>query len=346
MECSIRMKTKYISSALVIVLAYVIRSAVQDAERTEAPSNSANALWVQSLYFRGTQPTTLEPLKREDLVKLCKTFNKNHIRYAYMFAGPYDTNGTLPEYAFSDTARSSVDFIRARCPNLEILPWVGGVVNKTVFLNDPVWCSNAVKSTSRLLSRLKLSGVHVNFEFFTYEIKDEYYPGQNNIDRFGQDELDFFRSLRRELPNSFLSTVAVTTSTNAFHWKRKNTFQEIQILGTIVNQISFLCFDTSIQDNASFRSCLSQQLSDIRSWKSNSGRAVQYLIGVGTFINKPDLWKFRNLEIESITNTLNVLRDLLSPPNQNDISGLAIFADWTTEDEEWRELRELWLGDL
>jgi hypothetical protein len=305
-----------------------------------------NAVWGQSLYFRGYQPTTKEPLTEADLARFCDTLRQNGITYAYMFAGPYDTNGRLPEFAFSQTAISSVRTIQRCYPDLILLPWVGGIINKTVFIDNQQWVSNAVQETARLLKTLDVGGVHVNFEFFTYPIPDELFPDLRGIEHYGEDEIRFFQKLRSALPQAFVSAVVVSTAPQATHWKRKNTFDEIRDLSKFVNQIAILCFDTSIKEQTAFKKSLKHQLEDIRQWKAMPMARTQFLIGIGTFINKKELWGFRDLSVESIQNTLKTLNELIAEPPQSStqlVDGLAIFAEWTTDEKEWKELRRLWL---
>src|SRR4051812_33548823 len=81
-----------------------------------------NALWAQSLYFRGFQPTTKESLTTKDLIAFATTLRENGIKYAYMFAGPYDKDGHVPEYAFSKSADSSLKILKRLCPQVMFLP--------------------------------------------------------------------------------------------------------------------------------------------------------------------------------------------------------------------------------
>ena len=307
-----------------------------------------NAVWCQSLFLRGYQPTTKAQLTDSDLADFCDTLNRNRIRYAYMFAGPYDANGYLPDYAFSTNAISSIQTIKRECQDVIILPWVGGIINKTVFVDNPQWVSNAVNDTSRLLKTLGLNGVHINFEFFTYQISDEFYPGLRGIEHYGEDEIRFFRELRAVLPQAFISTVVVSTAPQTKPWKRKNTFEEIREMSKLVNQVAILCYDTSINEQDVFRESYRDQLADIAKWKEPPDVECQFLFGLGTFINKEELWKFRDLEIEGISNTLMTLKNLIvetRPNRTNLVDGLAVFAEWTTDKQEWKELRRHWIKD-
>lgn len=305
-----------------------------------------NAVWAQSLYLRGYQPTTQESLTQKHRDNFKRILRENKIRYAYLFAGPYEADGHLPPYAFSPTAIETVRDIQHDCPETILLPWVGGVVNKTVFLDKAQWVSNAIQDTVNLQRTLNVPGVHINFEFFTHRISDEFFAGLGGIEHYGDDEIHFLEQLRSALPHAFLSTVVVSTAPKTKHWKRTNTPAEIFRMAKIVDQIAILCYDTSLKKQADFRDSLQDQLRDIRQWKAITPR-TQFLIAIGTFINKQELWQFRDLEIESIPNTLTTLKDLLPPSSKTEpilVDGLAIFAEWTTDENEWQLLRQHWFS--
>jgi hypothetical protein len=112
-----------------------------------------------------------------------------------------------------------------------------------------------------------------------------------------------------------------------------------------VDQIAILFFDTSIKDKAQFRDAMHFQLQEIRRWRAPiPEKQIQFLLGIGTFINKPELRPFRDLEVENIPNTLVTLQKLLQahPELKDAVDGFAIFAEWTTAPREWRQIRRNW----
>lgn len=308
------------------------------AQLTQTHGN--NALWVQSLYFRGFTPSDGRRLNASDIDALVNTVNANGIKYIYMFAGPYGKDGRLPSYAFGPSAIQITVQLRDRCPGVVILPWVGGVVNRTVFLDNPLWVANAIADTERIIQTLHVPGVHVNFEFFTYDIPGEAPPGFRGISHYGDDECAFYRRLRHRLPSAFISAVIESTAKQAVQWKRKNSKDEVIKLSEVVDQVAILCFDTSLKAQERFQDALHAQLLDIVAWKRmTASRRVEYLIGLGTFVNKPELWQFRDLTIESLSNTIGTVSTLENADlkARNAADGWAIFADWTTTPSQWME---------
>jgi len=115
-----------------------------------------NAIWAESVFLKGYHPSDFSRLTDADLINLASTLQSNNIRYAYLFAGPFGRDGSLPGYAFSDTAVQSVKTLKSLYPEIVILPWVGGIQNKTVFLNDSLWVKNALTDSKRLINTLNV----------------------------------------------------------------------------------------------------------------------------------------------------------------------------------------------
>lgn len=304
-------------------------------------------LWTEGLYLRGYNIRDNQPITDDDIRSFALTLKTHKIKYAYLFAGPFNVDGTLPEYPFSARAQKSVALLKKLYPELKILPWIGGVQNKQLYLGDSLWVANALFDTKRLIDSLQVPGVHVDFE---YILKGEpaldsttlaEKPG--DVNSYGRNVNEFHRKLRKILPDSFISSVVVSTSPKTKHWKRKTTNQEIKTLINYVDQLSFLFYDTSITDQDVFNESCNYLLRDIQTL--NSIRDIQYLIGIGTFVNDKELQKYRNMEIENISNSLQTVnRGLASiETSENYLNGIAIACYWTTSDFDWRAFDKYWV---
>lgn len=203
----------------------VLWNLAQGAGAQDARYGQENAVWVQSLFFRGHQPTTQEPLRHEDIVFLAETLKKAGIKYVYMFSGPYGVDGSVPEYAFSETAQASVKKISEIYPELKILPWLGGLQDKTVFLNNPKWVGKAVSDTEKLVRVLGVPGVHLDFEYILptsrYVVWASGLPAQRSSEvDYGTGLTQFHKKLREKLPNAFISAVFPSSAPGVVSWKK------------------------------------------------------------------------------------------------------------------------------
>ncbi|WP_420319783.1 hypothetical protein [Flagellimonas sp.] len=307
-----------------------------------------NAVWTESIYLRGYKPSNLKKLSDNDLRKYANTLKRNRIKYAYLFAGPYDEKGFLPDYAFSSLAKESVRKLKKYYPEIVILPWIGGVQNKTVYLGNSAWVENALKDTEKLVQVLDVPGVHVDFE---YILKDNPYLDRTiNPEKLGDKETygknvnEFHKKLRALLPDKFISSVVVSSASDTKPWKRKTTFSELETLIKYVDQLSFLFYDTHIDSQEVFEKNCVEQLNHIKALKRFNTN-TQFLISIGTFVNRLELQDFRNLTVESVPNSLETIKKSSIAVNDSEkiVDGISIFCDWHTEKREWAQFREHWV---
>lgn len=306
-----------------------------------------NAVWTESIYLRGYKPSTEEKLSNRHIKEYAETLKKNKIKYAYLFAGPYGEDGHLPEYAFSEIAINSVKTLKAYYPEIVILPWVGGVQNKTVYLNDSLWVNNALIDTKKLFNTLNVPGVHVDLEFilpgepFLDTEINKTRPGDYEI--YADNVNSFHKKLRQIIPDAFISSVVVATSKDTRPWKRKTSMSELNELVKHIDQLSFLYYDTQINDKRVFDDNCAELIRDIRILKSS--RDIQYLIAIGTFVNRSELYKYRNLEIENIPNTLQTIKGKASliDSTKQIVNGISLFCDWETDELEWDQFYDNWV---
>ncbi len=231
--------------------------------------------------------------------KYVKTLNRNGIEFAFLFAGPFDSTGHLPDYSISRSAQETIKKITDLDPDIKILPWIGGIQNKTVHLDDSAWVHNALKDTKALIKTLGVKGVHVDFEYILPG--DEYLdrtirkekPGQN--DNYGRNVNEFHRQLRTLVPDAFISSVVTATSSGTRPWKRKTSFDELIVLQRYVDQIAFLYYDTGIGDKETFSLNCDELVSDITKLKMEAqGFLFSTLSPLVLLSTDPS---FRNIEI-------------------------------------------------
>jgi len=309
-----------------------------------------NAVWTESIYLRGIKPSTGKKLKDSDLKKYANTLKENNIKYAYLFAGPYQEDGHLPNYPFSNLARESVIKLKEYYPEIVILPWIGGVQNKTVYLGDSAWVNNALQDTKRLVETLNTPGIHIDFE---YILKGHPYldttiepekPGDK--ENYAKNVISFHKKLRFLLHNAFISSVVVATSPDTKPWKRKTTIEELKDLVQYIDQLSFLYYDTNIDSQKVFEENCTAQIRDIQTLKDVNPQS-QFLLSIGTFVNRQELRNFRDLKIESISNTLEVIKKSAIKVDSTNriIDGISIFCDWQTDKYEWEEFFDIWVNE-
>jgi hypothetical protein len=263
-------------------------------------------------------------------VALAGRLRRGNIKYPYLFAGPLGVDGRLPAYPFSEAARRTFRIIREQHPHAVPLPWVGGVQGKQLRLEDVHWVTTAIGDIARLMDALDVHGVHVDVENVQLTSSpDPAYPGRVNR---------FFRELRRALPHAFVSTVIPSTAPGVKPWKQQHSVVEVDELVALVDQMAVLYYDTAIQDIRAFDENLAIQVDHFARWKMASPR-TQLLIAVGTFVNGPQLQRYRNLQVESIERHFAALAQATARHPQQLVDGTAVYGEWTTDASAWSKLR-------
>jgi len=333
----------------VAILTYTSFSCSQPEPVINAPIGQQNAVWSESRYLRGHKPSTKEPLTEEHLLDYAQTLKSNNIKYAYLFAGPFQKDGHLPEYPFSKLAINNIKKLKRYYPEIVILPWVGGIQNKTVFLDDSLWVKNALDDSQKLMRTLNVSGLHVDLEFilkgdpYLERIASDRKTGDKEV--YANNVNDFHKKLRSLNPNAFISSVVVSTAPDTKPWKRKTSINEIKELIKYVDQLSFLYYDTFISNQTVFEQNCHSQIMDIQTLRNTKlSHKVQYLMAIGTFVNERPLRKYRDLKIENIPNSIcTIKRSSLKVSQELQlVDGLAIYCEWETNETEWNDISKYW----
>ncbi len=300
-----------------------------------------NAAWIKSTYFRGYDPITKKSLKPKDVEDLALRLKTNHIRYVYIFAGPYSNDGHLPDYAFSPKAKESITILKRIYPEIKILAWVGGVQNKTVHLERTEWIKNALADTTKLIKEMPVDGVHLDLEYVLYP-DNKLNHKKLDANAYSEHWIKFHKDLRLALPEVFLSSVVVSTASGTKHWKYKHTLNEIKELTSVVDQMSFMFYETSLMELKVYEGNLKEQIKQIKDLKNSASNRSEYLIGLGIFSEEKKLRSYRDLGFKNLPVTLKILQDAKKDIGQNKpvIDGLAIYCEWMTTDLEWKQLRD------
>ncbi|MCB0317694.1 MAG: hypothetical protein KDD56_02990 [Bdellovibrionales bacterium] len=301
-----------------------------------------DALWVSGDFFRGV-------VVKSKVIDFARLLKANGIRYVYIFAGPFKVNGSLPFFAYSNSAKEVVRLLISEYPELVILPWIGGLQNKSVFLEKEDWVRHAVESISLLVGSLGVPGVHTDFELILpdskYVLEERKIPTVKfDINQFGRLLVDFHLRLKNKLPNIFVSTVVGSTSHGVKLWKWQPEFDEIADLCKYTNQIALMFYDTKIKNKKDYEESLIEQLKHVRNWKeSNCNASTDFLLGVGTFENSKPLDAYRDLKIENLENHFLTLKKIRKNMKGDSafFDGNAIYANWTTDESEWETIRIL-----
>ena len=184
--------------------------------------------------------------------------------------------------------------------------------------------------TARLVDTLDAKGVHGDFEnLLLQRAPDPIYPSNANR---------FFRELRRRLPGAFISAVIPSTAPGVRSWKQPHSVTEVDEIVKLVDQLVVLYYDTSIQDPRTFEEGLAIQIDHFARWKALASQ-TQLLVALGTFVNGPQLRRFRDVEVESIQHHFMALTRATAQHPPHLVHGSEVYCEWQTDASGWERLR-------
>src|SRR5690606_23824954 len=134
---------------------------------------------------------------------------------------------------------------------------------------DSTWCRNALEDSRRLVKVLGVPGIHIDFEYIIrgdpFLDKDLKPENKDGIQDYGRKVNDFHKKLRKLLPDAFISSVVAAPTKGTKPWKRKPEMEELRELLPTIDQLSFLYYDTGINDQEIFATNCIELIDNIKS---------------------------------------------------------------------------------
>lgn len=322
-----------ITSALT-VLAFVttlIACYLSYTRSPEAPtlSTGPNGAWFAHEWVGAEQSD-------ERYSEIAARLADNRIADAYFHVGPLLADGTIAPSRYGAATRLLRE-LRARAPALHPQAWIGQVEKNG---GGPLDLSRAevrtaiVATAGRFLD-LGFAGIHVNIEPSTGNphllellaaIREQTARRGATLS-IATDELE---------PIAGIAWLTRVAGTRAGFW----TEAYYRAVLARVDQVAVMMYDTGLPTDWLYGALVKWQTAAIR---AIAGPGVTVYIGVPTYEERRLSF---NPEAENVRTALRAIRQGLHalPPGARDRFGVAIYADWTTDDAEWRQYRANWLG--
>ena len=286
-----------------------------------------NAVWLEHRWLEKDQLPA-------DIEELLQSLDRHGIAYAYPHLIPFNGSGRLPVHS-RDEMRTFLAVARRVTPRLKVLPWVGGLRvgykrqrPGTVDLAD-IGQRQRIVAECRGLMDEGFDGVHVNIE-----------PVPDGDGEF----LALLRSLRTAIGGGILSVSATRPGPFAipiapnFLWSPEYYVR----VAAEADQLVVMAYDTALPTASLYRRYLSYAASSMTRNLAQGGRA-RVLFGIPTYdgtglMHRADIENPEN----AITGLVAGLRGL---GGGGTFEGVALYAEWTTDAEEWRTYERLWRND-
>lgn len=213
-----------------------------------------------------------------------------------------------------------------------VLPWVGGVRDTHVFPQSQAWREAFIASLLHLLERHpRLAGIHLNAEPWP--------SGDPHM-------LVLLDELREALPPAKLLSIAAYPPPTWWHPHPEVHWDEsyFRAVASRSDHLAVMMYDTGIVLQKPYRHLMSEWTREVLRWSVHDERSTPVLLGLPAYEDADVM--YHNPRVENLWNGLlgihAGLHTMAGPPPH--YQGIAIYAEWTTDESEWRMLREGFLG--
>lgn len=286
-----------------------------------------NAVWLEHRWLERPHPDG----EIEDLLAALK---ERGVAYVYPHVIPFDRSGSLPPHD-REQMRRFLQVARRVAPHMKVLPWVGGLRvgykrmrPGSVDLSDLGQRQRMVAECRGLVDE-GFHGVHVNIE---------------PIDDGNDDFLALLRALRTAVGDGLLSLSAIRPGplrlavAPNFFWTREYYAR----VGDLADQVVVMAYDTGIPTPALYRRYLGYVASSVTRTLAGSGTRARVLVGVPTYDGSGIMHR---AGVENPENALvGIVSGLRGLGGGGTFEGVALYAEWTTDESEWDVYERLWRG--
>ncbi len=306
----------------------VLLSASPSASATGAEAPMAVGLWLKHAWME-------ERRSAKELKALADHLTRNGATHVFVHIGPFDDEGRLSRYKPA-VVKAWLSALKRHVPTVRGLAWLGGRARTsggTVELASPAYRRAMVDETRELLERFDFDGIHLNIE---------------PLEESDPDFILLLHALRGALGEKLLSFAAPRMRPwwvpGVFGLSRRFWSAEaFERLMPHLDQIVIMAYDTAIPSAGLYQRYVAALVGVLRRAHSASGRPpCQLVIGLPTY-DEPTRW--HRPEVEHLEwGLIGVLRGMTTSSNPNAPPvGVAIYANWTTDEPEWETFRRLWL---
>jgi hypothetical protein len=289
-------------------------------------NHDRNAVWLEHRWLERRHPDA-------EMEGLLSRLRSRGVAYVYPHLIPFDAAGRLPPHD-RDQMRAFLAAARRVSPDLRVLPWIGGLRRGyrrqrpgTVELGDLSQRQRMVAEARGLVDE-GFDGVHLNVE---------------PVDDGNDEYLALLRALRTAVgPGHLLSVSAIRPAPMGlprapnFAWSPGYYAR----VAATVDQVVIMAYDTALPTSALYRRYVRWAARSVAGALDASRAEARVLMGVPTY----DTWGFMHRRgVETPENALaGVVAGLRGLGAGGTFEGVALYAEWTTDEADWAAYERLW----
>jgi hypothetical protein len=286
-----------------------------------------NAVWLEHRWLEKEH-------SREEMHALFTSLQSRGVAYVYPNLIPFNAAGGLPAHS-REQMREFLAVAREAAPGLKVLPWVGGLRAGyrrqrpgSIELSDLGQRQRIVAECRGLIDE-GFDGIHLNVE---------------PVDDGNVEFLSLLRALRTAIgEDRILSLSAIRPGplrlpfAPNFLWTRGYYAR----IAETADQIVVMAYDTALPTPTLYRRYLAYVALTLTPRLASSGRA-RVLVGIPTY---EETGLMHRGHVETPENALvGLVAGLRGLGTGGTFEGVALYAEWTTDETEWDVYERLWRG--
>lgn len=287
-----------------------------------------NAVWLEHRWLE-------RPHSESEMEALLSGLDARGILYVFPHLIPFNGAGRLPVHD-REQMRRFLAAARRVAPRLKVLPWVGGLrvgyqrqFRGRLDLADLGQRQRMVAECRGLMDE-GFDGIHLNVE---------------PVDDGNVDFLALLRALRTAVgPEGLLSVAATRPGPVSLPMARNFVWTPhyYQRVGAVADQLVVMAYDTAIPTPQAYRRYLGWTSATVAGALMSAGSEARVLVGVPTY-DATGIMHRGDVETpeHAIAGIVAGLRGLGAGGT---FEGVALYAEWTTDAEEWSVYERLWRG--
>ena len=289
-------------------------------------NHDRNAVWLEHRWLERHHPV-------EEMEALFARLRARGIAYVYPHVIPFDATGRLPPHD-REQMRAFLATARRVAPELRVLPWIGGLRQGykrqragTIELADLSQRQRMVAEARGLVDE-GFDGVHLDVE-----------PVDDGNDEF----LALLRALRTAVGEGRTPSIAAIRPAPMGLPRAPNFVWSPGYYARVaatVDQIVIMAYDTALPTAALYRRYVRWAARSVAGALDASGSPARVLMGIPTY--EPFGFMHRR-GVETPENALvGVVAGLRGLGAGGTFEGVALYAEWTTDEREWAAYERYW----
>jgi hypothetical protein len=289
-------------------------------------NHDRNAVWLEHRWLERRQPDA-------EMEALLARLHARGIAYVFPHVIPFDAAGRLPPHD-REQMRAFLAAARRVSPDMKVLPWIGGVRRGykrqrpgTVELGDLAQRQRMVAEARGLVDE-GFDGVHLDVE---------------PVDDGNDEYLALLRAMRTAVGAGHVLSVSAIRPAPVglprapnFAWSPDYYAR----VAATVDQLVIMAYDTALPTASLYQRYVRWAARSVAGALDASGSEARVLMGVPTY--EPYTFMHRR-GVETPENSLaGVVAGLRGLGAGGTFEGVALYAEWTTDEAEWAAYERQW----